>query len=133
MNKSRFQDAYAFLGGAMGSICARRIQKHAHSCQRRGEEALISRWFVLADDSLIRLPRVRNQMHIHDFDFPGQRIVNPGVGPFSSVETITVTERTGSERDSPTCVELTACFGLDAKFFTRTASVYRDGCEQGLQ
>jgi len=44
-----------------------------------------------------------------------------------------VTERIGSERDSPTCVELTACFGLDAKFFTRTASVYRDGCEQGLQ
>ena len=72
-------------------------------------------------------------MQIHVLISLGQRIVNPGVGSFSSVETITVTERTGSERDSPTCVELIACFGLDAKFFTRTASVYRDGCEQGLQ
>ena len=54
-------------------------------------------------------------------------------GRFHRWKTMTVIERTGSERDSPTCVELTACFGLDAKFFTRTASVYRDGCEQGLQ
>ena len=57
----------------------------------------------------------------------------PVSGRFHRWKTLTVTERTGSERDSPTCVELTACFGLDAKFFTRTASVYRDGCEQGLQ
>jgi len=62
---------------------SKNMRIHAREERKR---PLIFCWFVLADDSLIRLPRVRNQMHIHDSDFPGQRIVNPGVGPFSSVE-----------------------------------------------
>jgi len=34
---------------------------------------------------------------------------------------------------SPTCIKLTASFGLDAKLFTRIAFVYRDRCEQSLE
>jgi hypothetical protein len=34
---------------------------------------------------------------------------------------------------SPTCIKLTSSFGLDAKLFTRIASVYPDRCEQSLE
>ena len=133
MNKSRFQDAYVLLRAAMCQFRASCIEKHGHSSRRskkRGADFLLG---AGADDSLIRGGDNRNQctsMMVISLARGSSIRVS---GRFDRCKPTAVIGRTSSECDSPTCVEPTASFGLDAKFFTGVASVYRDGCEQSLE
>src|ERR1041384_3212030 len=111
--------------------CTKNTVIHARRSKKRGADFLLAG--AGADDSLIRGGDNRNQctsMMVISLARGSSIRVS---GRFDRCKPTAVIGRTSSECDSPTCVEPTASFGLDAKFFTGVASVYRDGCEQSLE
>jgi len=74
----------------------------------------------------------RNQVYSPEWEARGREPAMLVSGEFDFLQNRAV-RGCPNERNSPTCIKLTASFGLDAKLFSRIDSVYRDRCEQSLE